>query len=151
MTENISKPFSKELYDRCDKKGKEKVKAYYRKKGIVVTEFENQYDLDLKESKDKFFVEVEVHESWQGRSFPFDTIHIPVRKQKYITGKTLFFILNKEMTNALVIPDSLLNDKDKIEVKNKYIQNGEEFFDVYVCNEDIESIEIEKQGVDKWL
>ena len=131
------KRFDDNLYKKYDIDAKQKIIKFFKeKKGMTLVEG-NRYGIDLHEITGSFFVEVEVKESWNN-TFNFDTLHIPYRKKKFITGKTFFCVLNKEKNRFLLVHDSKLNNKH--EVKNKYVENGEYFYDIpinqcreYIC------------------
>ena len=74
----ICKQFSQGLYDKSDHIAKEKIKEYLTKKGILVAEHPNRFNIDLTGS---FFAEVEIKECWN-RDFPYDTVHIPAIKNR---------------------------------------------------------------------
>lgn len=82
--------------------------------------------------------EVEIKRVWSGPDFLYDTLQIPSRKDKFarLPYPVEFWVLNAELTHALVIPAGVLAEYTPLEVRNKYVSAGEKFFQVPVdrCN-----------------
>lgn len=82
--------------------------------------------------------EVEIKRVWSGPDFPWDSLQVPERKHKFtkLQFPVEFWILNKELTHALVIPAGVLAEYEPVEVANKYISKGERFYQVPLdrCN-----------------
>ena len=103
----------------------------------------DQYGVDLiryssKDGTIAMGVECEIKRVWSGPDFMYDTLQLPARKQKFskLPYPVEFWILNKELTHALVIPSGVLAEYTPTEVRNKYVSAGEHFYQVPVdrCN-----------------
>ena len=121
------------LYREYDACAKQKFKEYLETKGYTAEEHPfRQYDVDLGAwNKEKTLLfDVEVRPGWESGSFPFQTIHLPCRKEKFLNHlfPVFFIAFRKDLKRFVSIPDTALNRK--IIVKNKYVPEGEEFFDV---------------------
>ena len=84
-------------------------------------------------------VEVEVRHNWgNDNKFPFDTLNIPYRKNKFFTNNICEYIsINKLFTRCLLIKEKDILNSPIEENKNKYVKNGEKFFkiDISKCKE----------------
>ena len=137
------KPFDKALFEQNDYKAREIVKDYIGASGLYVRDNPDIYGPDLivyKGFKPLSYVEVEIKKVWKAGQdeFPWKTIQLPERKSKFLNlGLPIeFFILREDMQMAVVIPDYVISSKQLKEVKNKYVAEGEKFFQVDVsdCN-----------------
>lgn len=137
----VYKRFDKKLYIENDKAGKEVVRKTYNSKffndNIRVYPNLGKYDVDMTMYRGEdiiAYVEVEVKHNWSGYKFPFSTVQIPERKDKFIgLGKpTIFCVVNSEKTRFFAVLDIHLT-KDRLRVvPNKYVKEGEKFFQVPV-------------------
>jgi len=127
------KPFDKKLYDAFDLPAKNTVKEYLSKKFKEVREYtEDEYGPDLIVDN-RFFAEVEVKQNWDKYDFPFETLNIPKRKEKYLKyGKILYFVLSKDMKRSIIVDGINLKKEYLREVPNKYVPEGEYFYQVPV-------------------
>jgi hypothetical protein len=128
----IRKQFEQSLHDKYDAPAK-KVIADYLKKEFKVTVLANpdKYGIDLIILKGENIVgaaEVEVRQ-WSPVC-PFPTIHVPERKAKFFTLRTLFFALTHDMERAYWIETKRIKAFPLKEVKNYKVAEGEMFFDV---------------------
>lgn len=130
------KPFEQELHDQFDAPAKKAIVDYMQKRcnHVQVLPNPDKYGIDLLVYRDEKFiggVEVEVR---QWNPCPYDTIHIPHRKNKYFIKNTLFFALTKDMKNAYWIEGHKIKDCPVKEVSNYKIPQGEMFYDVPIEN-----------------
>lgn len=89
----------------------------------------NKYGIDIVTG----LFEVERRPGWSGPVFPFDTIHIPTRKQKFFkTINIKYCILNAELTYLMIANSRDIIKCQIMEVKNKYVKKAEMFYDVPV-------------------
>jgi hypothetical protein len=67
-----------------------------------------------------------------GDEFPFDTLQLPLRKMKFanLDKRSWFMVMNRTRTRAIAINHQDLLDSRIVEVQNKYIKQGEKFFQV---------------------
>ena len=126
------KKFDKELYKKYDESGKDQTKNFLRSKGWEVKDHPNKYAQDLVATKDgkEFLVECEVKLVWNKPKFPFDTIQLPARKEKFFKNRTAFFIWNKALDDAIYFWSDHVKDIKPVEVKNKFVKSGEKFFQI---------------------
>lgn len=138
----IKKQFSKSLFEQYDELAKRCAKKLLRQSGFSVSQNKDRYEVDLIASKDGielFFCEVEVKTHIKpGEPFPWDTLNIPSRKAKYcgLRLPTLFCLFSKCGTSGLFVWDKFVVASDVNEVSNKYVQEGEKFFQVPISQVD---------------
>lgn len=133
----ISKKFDKTLYDLNDDVAKGAAVGLFGKlfPHTEIKENTDKYGIDMiiyEDGEVVGYLETEVKNVWKGDSFPFSTIQFPKRKVKFISLKvpTFFCMINSEGTKALVITGNDLIESPLKMVSNKYIQEGEYFFQV---------------------
>jgi len=105
----MGKVFSQELHDRYDSAAREAVKEYLTDLGWTVRDNPDIYGIDLFATvgNRSIGVEVECKRGWIDE-FKFRSLHIPKRKEKFISPENLFFVLNNEMNKAAIVSgDSL--------------------------------------------
>jgi len=138
---SVRKRFSKSLFDDNDEVARnavDKLKHHFQ-----VDEFrdsETRYTVDRegwKENKHLLNVEVEVKHNWKRgmQTFPYDTIHLPQRKEKYLEldRPTHFVIFSSDMEGAIVFSDDTVKQFAELkEVPNKFVPKGELFFNIPV-------------------
>jgi Holliday junction resolvase-like predicted endonuclease len=104
------KPFKKSLFDKYDPTGRAVVSEWLADLGYWVHDNPDIYGVDLIAEKDgkQTMIEVEVKVGWIDK-FPFGSLHIPARKEKFAKTDSVFCILNREMTRlAAVTGDNVL-------------------------------------------
>jgi hypothetical protein len=114
--------FNEAAFISCDENGKKAVISLYSKYGFYVYDntINNKYSVDLmlsrnENSKPFSFIEVEVRSIWKTPTFPFSTVHIPARKLKYITNKTLGLVYAVVSGNYKYI---LLCNAEHVDINN---------------------------------
>ena len=128
------KPFSQKQHDQDDGPAKEVVAKYIsRRWGMVATENEDQYGVDLlchKDGKLVGCVEVERRHSWRG-VFTFSTVHVPARKRKFFEDQTpsVIFSVRSDLRHAMWTRGQNVLESPVIHIDNKEC-NDEDFFDV---------------------
>jgi len=128
------KPFEQDLHDKFDPSGKTAVINFLVNKGIEAVENPDKYGIDILVLRDGEIIgsaEVEVRNyNHQDKSIcPYNTIHVPVRKEKFRSSSSLFFSVTPDLEHAYVIVSSEI-DGDKKEVPNCKVANGEYFYDI---------------------
>jgi len=124
-----TKPFDEEVFNRCDKPGIGALQKYFAGKGYDVQPYpEGEYGVDLLCMK-MFMVDAEVREGWAEGPFPFETIHVPGRKEKFIRPGTWFFSIRKDLKVAMAVNSLLCTSERLVIVDNKYLQE-ECFYDI---------------------
>lgn len=138
---SVRKRFSKSLFDDNDEIARNAVDKL--KHHFEVDEFrdsETRYSVDRegwKSNKHLINVEVEVKHNWKRgmKTFPYDTIHLPQRKGKYLEldRPTHFVIFSSDMEGAIVFSDDTVKQFAELkEVPNKFVPKGELFFNIPV-------------------
>lgn len=120
----IKKPFSGNLYAANDPPARAAVKAHLGKKCI---DNPDKYGVDL--MFEGRMIEVEIKQHWGlTDEFPYDTVQISERKGKFRGKNVEFWVLNKFINRAIIIPSHLLNSRYLKEVPNKFCPSGEYFY-----------------------
>lgn len=134
---SIRKQFSQELHTQNDIPARLAVSQYVEQSGLYVRENEDKYGPDLvvyRGFRPAYYIEVEVKRVWRaGRdTFPYPTVQLPERKQKFLKlGMPIeFWLLREDLQYAVIVPDFVLEKSPLVEVPNKYMQSGELFFQV---------------------
>lgn len=126
----IRKPFEQDLHDKYDESGKRVVIKFLRDRyGFDAIPNTDKYGVDLLVFKDYEFIgnaEVEVRQ-W---NIPFDTIHVPSRKEKFFDKETVFFAVTQDMKHVYWIKTEQIKNYQLKEVKNVKVKEGELFYDV---------------------
>jgi hypothetical protein len=134
----IRKQFSQQLHDDNDPIARKKVKKFIEwNHGISLMENPDKYDIDLicqENGNITAGYEVERRHNWLGKDFPFATLHVPERKAKYADRAypTYYVATNKLVNYALLMPFSELQKAYCQEQRNKFVGEGEFFFNVPV-------------------
>ena len=87
-----------------------------------------KWDCLAESDTEKAYVEVERRGSWKSGDFYFPTVHVPVRRYK--SGDAWLFIVRCDLGAALVAFFKNLLVSNRVEVSNKFVAAGEEFFDM---------------------
>ena len=129
-----SKPFSQDLHDEYDERGRNAAKQLFKRWGIELRDNPDKYGVDLIAYKDgKMYgcVEVEVRDAWKG-NFAYDTLNIPYRKQKLLNTpeNNCLVAFNADCTQAFIANDWTVLFSQIEEVKNKHMDKGELFYKV---------------------
>lgn len=121
----MTKPFDRVLHKENDQPAKVAVKKHLIAKGYVVNENVDIYGIDLKAIRDgvTLLIEVEIKKGWKGGRFPFKTVRIPKRKDKFIEDTDWFFVLSKDRKRAVAVKKEILQEKYIDKFNNKYMLN----------------------------
>ena len=132
MTETTTKRFDRVQYD-ADDSAKMQVLQYLRSRNCIAKVNEDDYAVDILAEKNNhlYAVEVEIKHDWHDKTFPFTTLHIAYRKNKFLhdTRSVYFFVLNHQRTHALVVNGNVVQQARRI-VKQTMHTNAEEFFEI---------------------
>lgn len=131
----MRKPFDKKLFEENDALARAAVTKHLESAGALVEANPDQYGVDLFVwmANHEFAVECEIKRVWGGPVFPWKGIQLPERKAKFVRSADMpveFWVLNNEMTHAIVIPGSALSGYTPVEVPNKYVAAGEKFYQI---------------------
>ena len=108
-----NREFIQEVYDENDSKSKEVIARYFLRRGFTVVSDKEVYNYDLGIKGDNNFVyrlELEHRMNFIGKSFPYDTIHVPYRKRKNIAH--YYIVLNNDFTCFLLTKMSNIKKSD---------------------------------------
>ncbi len=134
------KPFDLDLYN-ADDNAKELVIQWLKGYGYNVDVNPDQYGIDLigEDNTGKAIaVEVEVKHHWKGSHFPFRTVHVSARKQKFIRPDSYLVMVNHERTHVLTLNYETLSQA-KLVTKPTIYTTDEQFLQV-----DVEMAKIRK-------
>jgi hypothetical protein len=129
----VTKPFNQAVHDACDPPAREAIKQYIKSAwDMNALHNPDQYAVDLMIEKDKELVgyaEIEMRD-WD--RCPFNTIHIPKRKDKLFNNnkRTIYFVVSRGMTKAWYIDTDVIKTSAVREIPNKAVSQGEYFYDV---------------------
>lgn len=126
------KKFDQDLYNRNDD-AKHVVIKWLSTQGYDAHVNPDDYGIDLlafnPETRYECQFEVEVKHNWSGPSFPFDTIHIPARKLKFVSPTAYFVMLNHERTHLLLFRSERLANAPIVTKTTTYTAR-EEFVEI---------------------
>jgi hypothetical protein len=132
---SVYKKFDQKLFNENDVSARLAILSHMDSQGLFCIENDDKYGPDLilyRGLSPYSYIECEIKRVWSGPSLPWDTVQLPVRKEKFLKLglPTEFYIINKELTHCIVIPDFVLAKLPKVEVRNVYIPDGELFWQV---------------------
>jgi hypothetical protein len=143
----ILKPFNQQLFDENDPESREIVRELYMwfNKSTKIIDNPNRYGVDLLQynliGKPYRAIEVERRSWWRGERFPFDTIHIPTRKIKYVQeSRELGFpmleyaCVNDDLTWVMLFDMYSIEEYPTIKMDAPHRPPGEPFYDIPVKN-----------------
>jgi len=99
------KPFDINLYN-ADDNAKDLVIQWLRTYGYNMQVNPDTYGIDLigtDSTGKQIAVEVEVKHHWTGSHFPFRTVHVSARKQKFIRPDSYLVMVNHDRTHVLTL------------------------------------------------
>lgn len=126
------KVFQNKDFNKFDEPARLTAKRFWHYNLYDCTDNEDEYGVDLVVERNgkRFYCEVEVKTSWHGVDLKYNTIHIPVRKAKFLTKPTQFMVFNNSLTHAAIISRKVVQESPMVEVPNVKIRFGEKFFDI---------------------
>ena len=129
------KRFDRALFEENDKKCRTKVKELLQNEGFAGVDNVKVRGVDIllyKDGNHIGYIEVERKAVWKGDKFQYDNVQFPERKAKYakLDKPTIFVMFNEDMSKFLAVRDKDLLSSPCVEVPNKYVYKGEQFFQV---------------------
>ena len=121
----IYKEFNKESHAANDKPAKDLVINFLKSKGLDAMENPDKYGIDIVVPR----YEVERREIWIDE-FPFKTVHIPARKEKFLKHSIIYAVVNRDFDKIMFCTSEVIRKYNLIEVPNKSVPEGEYFYDV---------------------
>ncbi len=138
MSISTTKPFDPSLFNSNDARARAAVLHLLHSQGVHAIENDDLYGPDIVVYKGYIpssYIEVEIKQAW-GTSlvFPFSTVQLAARKGKYLRKRLSieYWLLNPECNRAIIIPDFALDSSQLVEVANRYVESGEQFYRVPV-------------------
>lgn len=139
----VTKEFSQELHDANDPRGRVTAKKWlpiwlnrcYRAEDHF---HQMEVDLDLIDINGELYayseVEVRGKDAWPGHYFERETLHIPARKDKFLglPYPMVYVAMNWMLSSAFLVRDREIIKWPLRVVPNKFVPDGEEFYDVPV-------------------
>lgn len=127
--------FNKEAFDAVDELSRNASKKYISSKGYCVKDNPDVYGVDLivyLNPTKKIYVECERRNIWSNGKFPYDTIHIPYRKKKFVEldYPCIYHAWDSNYEYAVSIHSNVIKDSPVVEVPNRAIAAGEYFYDI---------------------
>lgn len=128
------KQFEEERWEQYDTPAKDAAIKFWQRHGYSCLENPDEFGVDLLvEGKGKNFgCEVEVKTKWFGAEFTFPTLHIALRKRKFMNAPCQFMVFNCSLTHAALVSRKTVLRSPVVEVKNVTVPSGERFYDVPV-------------------
>jgi hypothetical protein len=128
-----TKPFNQKVHDACDPPAREAVRKYIK----------TTWDLNAWHNPDKYAVDLIIERNKEAIGYaeiemrdwdqcPFNTIHIPKRKDKLFDNdkRTIYFVVSKSIERAWYVDSQLIKNSSVREIPNKAVSQGEYFYDV---------------------
>jgi hypothetical protein len=130
----VLKQFEQEQWELFDAPAKEAATKFWIQLGYECVENPDDYGIDLLvNGKGKEFgCEVEVKLGWHGPTFTFPTLHIAMRKKKFMHSPAIFMVMNNSLTHGAVVSRKLILASPVVEVANATVPSGERFFNIPV-------------------
>lgn len=130
------KAFQQNDFNKYDDAAREMATAFWERMGFSCKDNPDEFGVDLivEGGNKRFYCEVEVKTVWHGVQFKYPTIHLPVRKAKFLAKPTQFMIFNNSLTHAAVFGRQVVRDSPRVEVSNVKIRTGEKFFAIPVSS-----------------
>lgn len=125
------KEFSQSLYDANDD-AKHQVIAWLEGRGFMAWVNEDQYGIDVQALRmgKQYVFEVEVKHNWGDGGFPFDSVHFPLRKDKFAAEEGAWFVmLNRSRTQMLLVSGDVFREGRIVRKATKYTED-EEFVEI---------------------
>jgi len=129
------KPFSNSLYNKYDEPARAFVKKIYNDLGIIAQDNPDKYGIDLilyKDNNKIGYAEVECCASWNMPIYPYKSLHVPIRKEKFfkLDLPSEYWQVSNTFSRALHIDGEQILKSPVIVVPNKYVLSNERFYDV---------------------
>jgi len=125
----VRKTFDPKAHARSDAPGKQTVITYLKTIGIEAIENPNKFGIDLIVPGSDVTYEVEQRSIWVNDWF-YASVHVPERKKKFMQDKMVYAVVNRNCTKIMFCPSEVIRKYKPIEVPNRAVSNGEEFYDV---------------------
>ena len=126
------KQFEPERWALFDAPAKQAATEFWERLGFNCIENPDEFGIDLLVSGKgrQFGCEVEVKTQWHGAEFAFPTLHIALRKRKFMSAPSFFMVFNQGLTHAALVNRNVILASPLIEVKNVTVPSGERFYDI---------------------
>ena len=125
----VRKPFDQETHGANDAIGKKAVLQFLKQMNVNAEENPDQYGVDIIVKDRERTYEVERRPMWR-LAWPFDTVHIPERKTKFLKPDMVYAVVNVDCDKIMLCPSETILKYPQVEVPNKSIVAEEYFYDV---------------------
>lgn len=136
--ERANREFDMKSFMENDQKGRESVIQFFKTKGISATDNPNIMGVDLilnglSPASGRVFrnygCEVSRSPTWNSdNEWPFDTHHIPARKEKFFNSECLYAVVNKNGSRIMFIVSYEILKHPIKEIPTKHRPEGELFY-----------------------
>jgi hypothetical protein len=126
--------FIQKNFDENDARGRQKAKEILSAR-FDVKDNPDKYGIDLLCYRNgilKYYVEVEVKNLWTGQDFHWNTINVPIRKEKFFKQheNVMYIMFNSDLSSCFIVSNQTILASKKEEVPNRRHASGEYFFKV---------------------
>tara|TARA_R110002020_G_scaffold38183_8_gene115083 strand:- start:177 stop:596 length:420 start_codon:yes stop_codon:yes gene_type:complete len=125
----VRKPFDQETHGANDAIGKKAVLQFLKQMNVNAEENPDQYGVDIIVKDRERTYEVERRPMWR-LVWPFDTVHIPERKTKFLKPDMVYAVVNVDCDKIMLCSSETILKYPQVEVPNKSIVAEEYFYDV---------------------
>ena len=125
----VRKVFNPKSHARSDASGKKTVIKYLKSIGIEAIENPNRYGIDLIVPGSDVTYEIEQRSVWIENWF-YSSVHVPERKKKFMQDKMVYAVVNRDCNKIMFCTSEVIRQYTPIEIPNKAVSSGEEFYDV---------------------
>ena len=139
------KPFNKEVWAANDGIGKQAVLQLLKRMNVDAEENPNPYGVDIIVKDRSRTYEVERRTIWETQ-WPFETVHIPERKNKFMKPGMVYAVVNKDCNKVMLCSSETITQYPQRVVRNTAIAAGEYFYDVPVGEWTSYDVEEDKNG-----
>lgn len=121
------------MHDKCDPPGRNAIIKYVKREwGLDAENNPNKYAVDLIIKKDNEVIGYAEIETRRWNYLPFNTIHIPKRKDKLFNDilPTYYFVVSRFMVRAWYCNTKDILNSPVFEIPNTSLSQDEYFYDV---------------------
>ena len=79
-----------------------------------------------------FYADVERRKNWKRGRWPFETLHIPIRKRKFVEGRIpfLYYAVRNDLKMMVKVAGRDIRRSLIVENGNRFVENGERFYSI---------------------
>ena len=134
-----NREFDFESFKQNDQLGRYCVKQFFKTRGIEAKDNPDRMGVDLKITGKSsasgrvyknFGVEVARSPYWNGGLWPFESVNIPLRKEKFFSSRCLYALVNRSGDRIMLIDSNKILGSIVREIPTKAKPAGELFYDI---------------------